>query len=241
MESELRKQSINIGHWPILVSSAGKSRCARRLPRGVFEMVCIELRPAPKWGEEGLYHRVISPEQTFQRIRPLMRLIEVTRVADLTGLSRVGIPVLAAVRPCADSPGVDTHYGKGLTKIDASVSAMMEAVERYSAERLNCRPVRGVFEEIARNDRALDPHLMYLYSEKPFNDRISLEWVSATELLGVDEIMVPANFVCSPVSVVFRLRILVSTEGNLEMLAASATSTTANWSIGTFLVSATDR
>jgi len=158
----------------------------------------IKLRSARKWSPVDGQHRVIPPKETYKRILPLMPLIEVTRIANLTGLDYLSIPVFAAVRPCADSPDVDFHYGKGFTEMDACVSAMMEAVERYSAEHLNCKPVIGTYQQVCMKYNALDPHLMYLYSEKPFSDHADLEWVPATDLLSEEEILIPANFAYSP-------------------------------------------
>ena len=57
----------------------------------------------------------------------------ITRLADLTGLDRIGVPVFAAVRPNARS--VATSQGKGLTPDAARAAALMEAVEGWHAER----------------------------------------------------------------------------------------------------------
>ncbi|MEO1111788.1 MAG: YcaO-like family protein [Pseudomonadota bacterium] len=56
----------------------------------------------------------------------------ITRLADITGLDRVGIPVVQAVRPQARSNAV--NQGKGLTIAEAAVSAIVEALETAAAE-----------------------------------------------------------------------------------------------------------
>ncbi|MEN2787962.1 YcaO-like family protein [Sphingomonas qilianensis] len=58
----------------------------------------------------------------------------VTRLADLTGLTPLGIPVFQAVRP--QSRSLSVSQGKGLTPMAAQVSALLEAVEHDLAERL---------------------------------------------------------------------------------------------------------
>jgi ribosomal protein S12 methylthiotransferase accessory factor len=58
----------------------------------------------------------------------------VTRVADLTGLDRLDIPVAQAVRPMGKS--LSTSMGKGLDFNAARVGAMMEAIEVYCAEEV---------------------------------------------------------------------------------------------------------
>ena len=67
----------------------------------------------------------------------------VTRVGDLTGLDRIGLPVAQAVRPEALSEV--TSLGRGLSKAEAAVGAIMEALERFFAKvdrgrpRVRCR------------------------------------------------------------------------------------------------------
>ena len=58
----------------------------------------------------------------------------ITRLADLTGLDRIGVPVFAAIRP--NSRSVATSQGKGLTADAARAGALMEAVERWHAESI---------------------------------------------------------------------------------------------------------
>ena len=66
------------------------------------------------------------------RLRPVLRRIPITRIADLTPLCPDGLPVYCAVTPLARD--LTTHLGKGLTAAAAEASALMEAVERHAAE-----------------------------------------------------------------------------------------------------------
>ncbi len=77
-------------------------------------------------------HRAVEPEATLDRIRPLAERAGVTRLADVTGLDRVGIPVVFSVRPNSASLAVDG--GKGLTPVAAAVSAAAESIERHRAD-----------------------------------------------------------------------------------------------------------
>lgn len=83
-----------------------------------------------QWG--GTAGHVVPSQDLLDRILPHLEKVGVTRLADLTGLDAVGIPVCAAHRPNARSLAV-TH-GKGATIEDARVSAVMEAVELSCAE-----------------------------------------------------------------------------------------------------------
>ena len=58
----------------------------------------------------------------------------ISRLADVTGLDRIGIPVVMACRPNARSLAVS--QGKGLDRDAARASALMEAIELYHAERI---------------------------------------------------------------------------------------------------------
>lgn len=56
----------------------------------------------------------------------------VSRLADVTGLDRIGMPVWQAIRPWGRSLSV--HQGKGLTPAAAQLGACMEAIECSHAE-----------------------------------------------------------------------------------------------------------
>lgn len=75
--------------------------------------------------------RAVSAEETWARIEPLLRPHGITRMARMTGLDRIGIPVWNAIMPNARSLAVS--QGKGVTDMDAKVSAAMEGLERAIA------------------------------------------------------------------------------------------------------------
>ena len=49
----------------------------------------------------GCTHRAMAPEETIKNVEPKLRTAGVTRVAEITHLDRVGIPVYSAIRPGA--------------------------------------------------------------------------------------------------------------------------------------------
>jgi len=65
-----------------------------------------------------------------QALKPL----GITRLADLTGLDQIGLPVWAAYRPNARS--ISVCQGKGLSDEQARLSAVMEAIETALAENV---------------------------------------------------------------------------------------------------------
>lgn len=82
----------------------------------------------------------------------------VTRLADVSGLAPFGIPVFQAVRPLARLLSVS--QGKGLSRMAAMVSALLEAVELDTAERL-------IAPSLTIALRELDNEMIGLWSSTP--------------------------------------------------------------------------
>jgi YcaO-like protein with predicted kinase domain len=78
--------------------------------------------------------RICSPDETLERInaKGLRKLCGITRVANLTGLDSVGVPVVSVCRP--NSRSIVVAQGKGGTLAAAKASGLMEAIEAYHAE-----------------------------------------------------------------------------------------------------------
>ena len=103
-------------------------------------------------GDPGLQHprahgRIRSAQATLAAIEPRKHLFGITRVADVTGLDRVGIPVAIAIRPSARSVAVS--QGKGIDLASAKVSALMEAIEVWHAENIEAPLVLASIADVA--------------------------------------------------------------------------------------------
>lgn len=72
-----------------------------------------------------------SPDP-YERLEEEARALGVSRLADVTGLDELGVPVWQAVRPWGRSLSV--HQGKGPDARSARIGALMEAVECSRAE-----------------------------------------------------------------------------------------------------------
>src|SRR5262245_13446443 len=107
----------------------------------------IKVRSTPKLGDSGV-HRTISAEKTWERIRPLLGRIGITRLADITGLDRVGIPTYSAVRPTHRRSSVTVTCGKGMRPIDAKVGAVMESLEYNVGEPDDTRGILARADEL---------------------------------------------------------------------------------------------
>ncbi|MBP2172669.1 ribosomal protein S12 methylthiotransferase accessory factor [Methanococcus voltae] len=80
-------------------------------------------------------YRLCTPEETMEKVEPILKRIGVTRTARIDGLDRIGIPVYSSIRPEAKEGAISVYAGKGATETQAKVSSSMEAIERYCAEQ----------------------------------------------------------------------------------------------------------
>ena len=79
---------------------------------------------------------------TLAWVRPMLPQFGITRLANVTGLDRIGIPVWMCIRPNGRSLSVS--QGKGVTAELAQASAVMESIELYHAEHVGPRAGRIV-------------------------------------------------------------------------------------------------
>src|SRR3954453_6849108 len=98
--------------------------------------------------------RSATLEQTWRRFSRLAKRAGITRIADLTGLDTLGIPVAAAIRPMGLS--LSTQQGKGTTWEAARVSALMESLETWSAENVALPKIRGSYRALAKKRNVVD-------------------------------------------------------------------------------------
>lgn len=137
-------------------------------------------------------HRAVTAEDTWQWIKPKLAGAGITRVADITGLDDIGIPVFQAIRPNARTLSVS--QGKGITSDLARVSAAMEAIEFWHAEEMNAPSVSATVGEMSAC-------LPYAVTDLPARSRnliaetTRLQWIKATVIGGDDEVWVPRDFV----------------------------------------------
>lgn len=143
-------------------------------------------------------HRAVPPEETLARIEPKMPTAGVTRVADITGLDRIGIPVFSSIRPTAEEGAVSVYNGKGTTPGEAKVSAMMEAVERYSAEVHGMKLLVDSYSRLSEKENALNPNELILPDYVKNAEEVRIPWVKGYDLIQDEEIYVPANAVFHP-------------------------------------------
>lgn len=146
----------------------------------------------------GCTHRAIPPERTIENVEGKLKKAGVTRIAEITHLDRLGIPVYSAIRPGAAAGAVSIYAGKGATKSQAKASAMMEAFERYSAEINEEDALKfetGLYPEM---EGAINPETLILPQLSYQADKTRLDWVKAVEVTDEQECLVPVNAIYHP-------------------------------------------
>ena len=114
----------------------------------------------------------------------------ITRLARLTGLDRIGIPVWQAVSPNARS--IVIHNGKGITDIEAKVSAAMEALERATASAPALTSEVTSRARLVAEGRHSDALSMLIASGQPdITDEEDLAWAEGHDLISAQPVWVP--------------------------------------------------
>lgn len=145
--------------------------------------------PAPPRGPEPRPRP--APEATLARLLPHLAPMGITRVADITGLDRLGVPVVTAIRPNARSLSVS--QGKGLSLAAAKVSAIMEAAELFHAEHVQGPLLWARAGELPHGRSRLDPFRLPRSATDPSYDG-PLAWIEGLDLRRGEPVLVP--FAC---------------------------------------------
>lgn len=141
----------------------------------------------------GSTHRTVSPEDTLERIRPHFRAAGLTRLADVTGLDRIGIPTAIGYRP--NSPTLSSSAGKGFTLAAAMVSGAMEGIEVFHAENVRLAAVRASYDELAARGLAMPREGLSLTKASLFRTTHPEFWLLGWDLHSQREIAVPYSAV----------------------------------------------
>jgi ribosomal protein S12 methylthiotransferase accessory factor len=149
---------------------------------------------APAVVREGTL-RSATLEATWRRFAPAAHRAGITRIAELTGLDTLGIPVYAAVRPMGRS--LSTQQGKGATPLAAKVSALMESLETWTAEHVALPVTRASYNTLTRRKRG--PRPVDIRRLARTRRRLDLEarlrWVEGRDLVTDEPVLVPLESV----------------------------------------------
>jgi len=137
--------------------------------------------------------REVDPAVTLARLRPLLRAMGITRVANITGLDELGLPVVNVIRPNARS--LAASQGKGLDLDAAKVSGVMEAIEAYCAEHILKQLKYASATEMARQHRLPDLAALPQPVTSRFTPDAPILWIEGHEITGRAGTWVPFELV----------------------------------------------
>lgn len=137
--------------------------------------------------------RMRLPQDTLRSIEPLKERFGITRVADVTGLDRIGIPVAVAVRPAARSVAVS--QGKGIDIASAKVSALMEAIEVWHAENITAPLFLASIDDVSEIGRPCDVARLPKVAGNGRPDHARLLWIRGQDLVAKEPRLVPFEMV----------------------------------------------
>jgi ribosomal protein S12 methylthiotransferase accessory factor len=116
---------------------------------------------------------------TVHRILARKRQFGISRLGSVTGLDRIGIPVVQVIRP--GSRSVAVNQGKGLTYAQAAISGLMESLEGWASERIASeRTWQGCLAAVDH-----EGIWSYLLEGVPAGEhRRELGWIEGWDLIG---------------------------------------------------------
>ncbi len=141
---------------------------------------------------EGTY-RLVPPAETVARVTPFMPVMGITRIANVTGLDRIGVPVVMVCRP--NSRSLSVAQGKGIDLPSAKASGLMESVETYHAEHITLPLKLCSYEELRYASTAVDVTALPSPVNGLFDAARPLLWIEADDLLQAEPVWVPYEVV----------------------------------------------
>lgn len=138
-------------------------------------------------------HRTVEPAETIERVRARMAHMGITRIADVTGLDRIGIPVIMVCRP--NSRSVAVSQGKGLTRDAAVASGLMESAETHHAEHIRLPLIEASFREVSRKGQVIDVGGLPSVAGSRFHKDLEIAWLEGLDLVGGDRMLLPYEVV----------------------------------------------
>ena len=113
----------------------------------------------------------------------------ITRLANVTGLDRLGLPVVNAFRP--NSRSLSVSQGKGLTLAAAKASAAMEAIEGFHAENVDLPLKEGSYNQLVSSDRVVDVDGLARLHATSFDRDRPIWWIAGFDLNSREFVWLP--------------------------------------------------
>lgn len=138
-------------------------------------------------------HRAESLERTIKAVLRFAPIMGITRVANVTGLDCLGLPVVMVSRP--NSRSVAVSQGKGVTLAAARASGLMEAAELYHAETMAVPLYLANYEELRYRHTIAEIAQLPRLRQSRFAASLRLPWCTTRDLLSGETVLVPYEIV----------------------------------------------
>jgi ribosomal protein S12 methylthiotransferase accessory factor len=138
-------------------------------------------------------HRTRSPEATLEAYLPKAPAMGITRLANITGLDSIGLPVYTSIRP--NSRSLATSQGKGVDGPSAKASALMEAIETWHAEHIDAPLRYDSYLSLRRRANVVDIEQLIRLRNRSIHLDAPRAWIEGWDLLQNAPIWVPFEFV----------------------------------------------
>ena len=112
-----------------------------------------------------------------------------TRIANVTGLDRIGIPVVMVCRP--NSYSISVSQGKGFTLDAARASGLMESIETWHAERIELPLKLGNFDDLSRRHATINLERLPKIRNSRYHGQLPILWIEGTNLIDNSPLWVP--------------------------------------------------
>jgi ribosomal protein S12 methylthiotransferase accessory factor len=137
--------------------------------------------------------RTRDPALTLEFVRPHLATMGITRIANVTGLDCIGVPVVMVCRP--NSRALAVAQGKGVSLNAAKASGVMESIETYHAERVDLPLILGSVDDLAPRHLLTDVRRLNAPKDSAFHPAHPLLWVEGIDLMGGERVWVPYELI----------------------------------------------
>lgn len=141
--------------------------------------------------------RPVDPGAMLERVLPYLADYGITRVAELTHLDRLALPVHTAYKPMGRS--LSSGSGKGLTATQSKLGAVIEAIEQTYWEQASLPTVRGSQDDLERMGLVVaDGADLVKYRGAIWHPSLCVDWTPMHDLATGEEVWVPVDLVTVP-------------------------------------------
>lgn len=132
-----------------------------------------------------------SSKETLEIMAPHFNEIGLSRLIDLTGQDRIGLPVFNAVKPGMVNYSV--QHGKGITKEDARLSAVMETFERHFGSNADLPSFSATYDQASRDHTMIPFERLAVAKAGIFRRDTVIEWTIGFDIAGQAPVAVPLD------------------------------------------------